>query len=148
MEVEEEGQENRRRTDRFRNERFDDNSKPTAEFGKGRYFSPKEDRGNRTWRDDRGNGGRGGGNEGPRERDFNRFRGADNEMRGRRDYSSQRLFESLTDPTEVPKLGSFFEVCVQVYVCQYVCMYVCMYVCNVLHAKSTCMYVHFARHVC
>ena len=117
MEVEEEGQENRKRTDRFRSERFDDNSKPTAEFGKGRYFSPKEGRGNRTWRDDRGNGVRGGGNEGPRERDFNRFRGADSGMRGRRDYSSQRLFESLTDPTEVPKLGSFFEVHVHVHVC-------------------------------
>jgi len=40
--------------------------------------------------------------EGPRERDFNRYRGADRRDRGRGDNYSQRLFESLTDPTEVP----------------------------------------------
>ena len=118
METEEEGQENRR-TDRFRNERFDN---PTAEFGKDRYFSARGGRRDRSWREDRGNsrvGARGDWGEGPRERDFNQYRGADKGERGRADKGergradnySQRLFESLTDPTEVPRLGNFFEVC-------------------------------------
>ena len=111
METEEEGQENRR-TDRFRSERFD-NPESTMEFGKDRYFSPRGGRQDRNWREDRGNsrmGSRGEWGEGPRERDFNRYRGADRGDRGRGDNYSQRLFESLTDPTEVPRLGNFFEV--------------------------------------
>ena len=49
-------------------------------------------------------GSRGGGFRG---RGFGEFRG---ERRDEEDVDNRRLFESLTDPTEVPKLGNFFEV--------------------------------------
>ena len=76
----------------------------------GRFGGPRENLFDDFRGDDgfRGRGFRGGGGRGAfRGREFGEFRGGGREED---DIDNRRLFESLTDPTEVPKVGNFFEV--------------------------------------